>query len=446
MENLNQIRNDNDDHIKIIWIDKYHFDRQTQTKVNIFENTFDSQIVFQETNYELKIKVNKAHDECNIRLFGKEDHALDYIKKTKRLRFREIIIILAADIFDVFVDKLKNNLNDLYVIPRIIVYNREKNNFFNCRNSCLNCCKKKVDKFYRAGGEISSFQEVNNIIDGLQNPALENISSNDNKKLTSTFGNNSYLFEQIKGKRDLILPTFYKVLLNMAETKNNYEFIQKMYKSYQNSSDYKKLLTPILNIPDIPLELLSKFYARLYTIEGNFYKDMKNNLRNAQQNNTIYMPFIKTLYEGVERGALKMCIGKELYNASFLNEQELKDLKNYKDQRELDLPMAIIFSKAFLSFTKDKGIAEGFYSNGGKNTMLTIEAEKREYDLLTHADIEDLSYYTHEKEVLFFPFSAFGIQDFYYDDSKRRYEIKLIYLGKYIQKFEKDADFITSNA
>ena len=37
----------------------------------------------------------------------------------------------------------------------------------------------------------------------------------------------NYLFEQIRKKEDLILPTFYKILLDVSETKNNPQFIQK---------------------------------------------------------------------------------------------------------------------------------------------------------------------------------------------------------------------------
>ena len=64
--------------------------------------------------------------------------------------------------------------------------------------------------------------------------------------------------------------------------------------------------------------------------------------------------------------------------------------------------MSIIFSKAFMSFSKNLNVAEDFLR--GKNTLLIVEDAKAEYDLLTHADIEELSTYGYEKEVLFFRF------------------------------------------
>ena len=62
-----------------------------------------------------------------------------------------------------------------------------------------------------------------------------------------------------------------------------------------------------------------------------------------------------------------------------------------------------------------------------------------DYSLSTHADIEDLSFFK-EKEVLFFPFSSFEIKDInqIYDNNEVIYEIKLLYLGKYIKELKKD--------
>ena len=316
---------------------------------------------------------------------------------------------------------------------------------FSMSNISLKCCEKKEDEFYRCGGTVSSFDEIYNFIDSLkkQNIIQNNTIIQNNQLNRSIMREGNYLFEQIRKKEDLILPTFYKILLDVSETKNNPQFIQKIYMNYNNNSDYNKILRPIISMPSIPVELLSKYYARLYTIEGNFYINMKNSLLNADENNKEYMPYIKTLYEGVEKGSLKTCIGQRLYSAASFSQDELIKLNEYKNNRISDLPMSIIFSKAFMSFSKNLNVAENFLI--GKNTLLIVEDAKTEYDLLTHADIEELSTFGYEKEVLFFPFSAFGIQDFEYDYFRNRYVIKLIYLGKYIKHFESDKKFNISN-
>ena len=146
----------------------------------------------------------------------------------------------------------------------------------------------------------------------------------------------------------------------------------------------------------------------------------------------------------MEKEALKTYNGK-LYSAQILSDEQIKELEKIEKSKEKNLPMAIIFSKAYLSFTKDINIAEEFYERG-KNVMLTIESSNENYNLHTHADIEKLSVIKKEKEVLFFPFSAFAIKDFYRDQAgKNKYELKLEYLGKYEEKFKNDKKLESQN-
>ena len=60
------------------------------------------------------------------------------------------------------------------------------------------------------------------------------------------------------------------------------------------------------------------------------------------------------------------------------------------------------------------------------------------YNLATHGDLEKISFFSSEKEVLFFPFSSFEIQSLNYVNNNNIYEIKLIYLGKYLTDIKND--------
>ena len=60
------------------------------------------------------------------------------------------------------------------------------------------------------------------------------------------------------------------------------------------------------------------------------------------------------------------------------------------------------------------------------------------YNLATHGDLEKISFFSSEKEVLFFPFSSFEIQSLNYINNNNIYEIKLIYLGKYLTDIKND--------
>jgi membrane protein CcdC involved in cytochrome C biogenesis len=66
------------------------------------------------------------------------------------------------------------------------------------------------------------------------------------------------------------------------------------------------------------------------------------------------------------------------------------------------------------------------------------------YNLSTHGDIEEISFLTYEKEVLFFPFSSFEIKKIEEVKFKTEkiFEIRLLYLGKYLKEIENDKELI----
>ena len=241
----------------------------------------------------------------------------------------------------------------------------------------------------------------------------------------------------------MILPMFYKPILVESSHEENNKFIKELYKTYKNEIQYKDLLNQIVRVKDIPVELLSKYFARIYTIDGNFFKNMKMALLEGNEDNEgnkvnkknfeKYKPFIKTLYDGSEKGALKVYESLELYSAQSLSQTEIDNLVKYNNKKGQNLPSFIEFSKSFISFSKDKNVAKGFLSNGDKNAILTVVKYEKDINLNTHADIEELSAYPEEREVLFFPFSVFEIESIEpISNEPQKFNLKLTYLGKYI--------------
>ena len=58
-----------------------------------------------------------------------------------------------------------------------------------------------------------------------------------------------------------------------------YGIIYNFFKKYSNENEnIKNLLGSIKSIENIPVETLAKHYARLYTFEINFYKNINNDL------------------------------------------------------------------------------------------------------------------------------------------------------------------------
>ena len=201
------------------------------------------------------------------------------------------------------------------------------------------------------------------------------------------------------------------------------------------------------SLKNIPLEILCKFYARLYTIHSNFYKDMNQDLMRGYKEN--FIEYIKVMYEGNKLNVFKNSYNGILYRSSIISKKEIRDIIEYKNKRskDQDFPFAIVYSRAFLSFTKSEKISHLFnHSITNSDFFLVKYILKQEYNydksLCTHADIEEFSFKEKEKEVLFFPYTCFEINNIEMKKEKNKeyYIIYLNDLGRYEAKLEKAVD------
>ena len=110
----------------------------------------------------------------------------------------------------------------------------------------------------------------------------------------------------------------------MTSADNIQKFTEYLFNKYQSNLEINKLLNSIQNMSNIPLELLSKIYARLYTIESPFYKDINDDLKNNQKEK--YLSYIKLLYEGVKLKSLPLTKEKILYRGSKISKTEKKKI------------------------------------------------------------------------------------------------------------------------
>ena len=368
-----------------------------------------------------------------IKCFKDINEAIDHIKT---IEFEETIIIVSGNLYIPFIKSFKNNLNDIYVIPKIIIFTSNVEKFKNnveYQNIIIN------HPFYNVGGLHDSFEKIKNYI----------INPPGKKKMNLRREETELIFEYIDCKEKLAFPMFYESLIEVKPNDNFDDFTKQLYIKYsKNNKEIEELLEPIINMPKIPLELLSKYYSRIYTTETDFYCDLNNDLRLKNMNN--YLPYIKVLYEGVKLDSLSLSTNKKLYRGGRLSNTEINKINEFIKMRKTGLPAAIVFSKTFLSFTKDKKIAEYFLdeeevekkiNTPNKLVKVLFILEKDSIDnssFSTHADIEKkISLFPTEREVLFFPFSSFEIKNINERivNNEKRYEIQLSYLGKYKKQF-----------
>jgi hypothetical protein len=368
---------------------------------------------------------------------------IDAINKIRKIFFEESIIIVNGKLSIQFIKNFKENIKEINTIPKIVIFEKDKNNF-------LSDNKNNIDFQHNLFYYNNIKTNLDEVVDFIRNSKnIMNTETKKNNNIRNMKQRNdagNFVFEYIDSKEKLLLPMMYKSLIELKENDKVEDFNEFLDRNYsEKSKDIKKLLEWIRTMPNIPIELLSKYYIRFYTDEeSKLYSVMNRDLRKNNKDN--YITFIKVLYEGIKLKSLPICSNKKLYRGSKLSNEEIKLIKKYINSKHENLPGAIVFSKTFLSFTKDKTIAEKFLNLEGENSNLSNilfilrNDDKIDYISSTHADIENISLFPYEKEVLFFPFSSFEIRDISekYIKGQKIYVIELLYLGKYLKEIIKD--------
>ena len=406
----------------IIWIDPC---------VNNSENT----LYF----IELKLNLNSK-----VKRFSHVESAIEFLKT---IRFVETKVILSGKLYLKFIKYYERNLTELYTIPKIIIFTSQKERFIN--NIKMNQ-HILIDQNFNFGGIQTDFQMIKNFMSQKPNTASLQLKLNELKKIEKNeFQENQFTeiqseqmtFDYIDSKEKLFLPIFYKTLIEMPKDSFQYYTLTLYEEFSKENTNIKKLLEQIIDLKNPPIEILCKYYIRAYTMQSNLFGAINKELRyNKIRKN---LPFIKLLYEGLKLKSISLASNQVLYRGNSISNKEISKIKNYLANKKEGLPGAIVFSKSFLSFSKEKKIAVDFFGDKMKDMsriLFILNKDKNiDYSLATHADIEKISYYQYEREVLFFPFSSFEIKNVKKVKNKKYdFEIELLYLGKYINEFKKD--------
>ena len=399
----------------IIWIDK----------------TYDAPI------NKLYLKSFQTYPVSKLKLFKNNDDAFTYLKS---LNFEDVYVIISGSLYIEFVETFKVNINDMNIAPKIIVFTRDREGFLKLNPEFYS----PKNKFYSYGGVAIYFQEIKEILEkDSQKNETKTISGPVNYILNES--EVQLTFEYIDSKEKLYLPLYFKSLIDDVKIDDIDQFTKSLYDIYSGKSHIlKELFGPIRLIPNIPIEIISKYYIRAYTSTSKFHTNVNKYLGQNKIEN--YITMIKTLYAGVKLSSLPLANTKILYRGASISNDEIKKIRSYKN-KDVNLPNSIVFCRSFLSFSKKRSVAEYFLeqlkTNNKISKVLYIleKDDKLDYILATHADIQKISLVPSEEEVLFFPFSSFGIKEIVKKD-ENFYEIHLLYLGKYLKYIESDEKLI----
>ena len=150
-------------------------------------------------NKEYAIKLN-SFGSFETNLFTNVDKA---IVNMKSIKFQQTFVIVSGKLYPEFVEKFKKNIIDMCFAPKIIIFTKNKQNYI------ITSGIYQGNTFYNFGGVFDKFQDVIEFLRAEIKNKLE-IKKADNVQLT---------FEYINNKQNLILPLFFKTLIDSSNKK-----------------------------------------------------------------------------------------------------------------------------------------------------------------------------------------------------------------------------------
>ena len=215
----------------------------------------------------------------------------------------------------------------------------------------------------------------------------------------------------------------------------NIKQFQRFLITYYNES--KNLIKPNQDKDyQISQNILALFYLRLYTNESSFYRNLNKDL--SHNRFELYQTFIFLMYSLLRSNIISSFKKQKLYRCTMINRSELDRIEDSLGKNQIPL----YYNKTFFSFTKEKNIALNFLkmtnSNNLYNILFILDICDNNNYPVSNIDIDNISFYPNEKEVLFLPFSSFEIESIK-NSSIKGISLKVVnlrYWDKYSNKIE----------
>ena len=348
-------------------------------------------------------------------------------EKLLSYKFIETIIIVTGELLEEFYKLISTIIPNLFIIPKVYIYTNIKT-------------KDQINLEYKD----FPFYDIKNIFDDFL--LLKQEIEKD--EILEYFSNDSrFYYEKIENKNQLILPLYYHKLITLTEPKieDIIEFNKFLQNQFQSKNKIIKDLLSLTFLYNTPIELLIKYWLRLYSC-SDFSKLINENLKNKTENK--YGIFTQVLYDGLNKNNIEPFLNQKLYRGGIITKDELNKIIN-SDKKNIDIPNFICFTKTFVTFTLDENIVLEYLNNNKNNineneelVLFEIDEGNDNFDKenVTNTDISNISFYPEKKEILFFPYSCYEISEVYkIGESKYDFVyIKMNYLGKYKSKVPKE--------
>ena len=327
----------------IIWLDK---------------NVYNDENKLTYKSYQKKL------EKFNFLCFKSVSDLISFIKNNLNyFEFRLFYIVVSGKLAEEFYNEYVKITEKYNIIAASIVY----------------CYKQKYhekkpyfkDKFLNSGGITCNFDYVVKYI--LNDECnWDNIHQTYKKYIPEkpNYGD-VFMYMNTSKEYELALPilignTINSSLIEKGEIKKFQELLLSRYSNSYTKKDIQLIKPSGNKNMDIPLHILSKFFAKFYTsqsIDGNnFYSKLNLDLTNNKFDE--YHPFIFLMYDSLNKGYLKS-YKKKLYRGGKILKSEFDKIITNKNKCVNNNEKLFYFSKNFLSFSKDEQVAKNpaFFNN-----------------------------------------------------------------------------------
>ena len=375
----------------LLWIDPNIFGEENQIFLEKIKNTF---------NYFINIYTYTDVD--------------DGINKLKEIKFIPTILIISGRLYPEFILFYRYNLKEYNVILETIIFTSSKTDYLNKNKD--NTDMMLNDSYFNIGGVIDEFEEL---LSFLKEEKYENklIKIPEQNNINLEERENDFIYEMINSKNQLICPIFYNQIFNKSNDESNTNFLRLIISKYSNdNNEIKKIITPLLKFSKIPIEILCKFFLKIYSLKTNFVNEMNQKLK--KENCSEFTPFLLVLYEALSLKIIIPFNSQSIYYASYISKKKLNFLlnKNFSDNNE-EFPSLFIYINQFISFYKSKenaikNLKQPKNNNDFFKVLFEIEifTELNEEEYCFNVDLSDYSNFNMKDEILVFPFSSFIIK------------------------------------
>ena len=406
----------------IFWIDKNAKNEKNQN----FLKELDENIQYIQIKNFAKICLN------NI------DNAFFLLRKIK---FKIVYIIISGEFYPEYYHKLKSYKNILKCIPICVIYTTEelKNIYLKRYRHYLltNEIYESINNsYYNYGGITSDFYACLDFISNFYFSIKQKFFPKKEKDITYK-GN--IFFEKINSDVQLIVPFMHNELISEENkiSDNEMQYFKYILINRHGNDKIINLINPLLFTKGMPHELLLKFFIRAYTEKSSFFESINSAL--TKKENKDYLTFVYLLFEGLSNNSLSMSEEDYLYRTSKMDKKLIeKIIEQYtesKQNEDKSLPSFLLYSKSFLSFTKNKDNIKITQDNDDEKYynvfFKLINDDKIINKYTSNIDIEDISIFEEEKEILFLPFTTFILSNIYKTNlnGEQIIMIELKYLG-----------------